>query len=404
MIEKLIQSVHEVHKNTTDQKHSEFNIFSVLQIESEEVRLHSRFLGELLNVSGSHGCKSLFLEQFLKMLNAQDLFPDLNRVTIHIEKYIGVVTPETGGQIDLLLTDDFNNCLIIENKIFAGDQENQLLRYYNFGCQQEKRGGSVKIIYLTLHGNSASDFSIGKLNSHNLYESISYKNNISSWLDECVMMLSENSKLSIILQQYNHLIKKLTGMDRDTEQAKTIQEINKSKENFEAAIKIGDALLIAKCNLLKLGIERVVYELKVIYPKLNFIINEHFGYKYHGLEIHHSEISSNNKPSHVRFSFLADANNCYIEIHPGLKEGIAIEKNQDRRSIYSKVLNPHFPSNVAKILPTEFYWQGEWVIHYFKFNNIFSKVLENDIHLIQQVKSDLQLIIDEFLKVENISK
>lgn len=401
MIEKILQSVQEVHKNSSNPQKSEFNIFTVLQIESEEVRLHSRFLGELLNVSGSHGCKTLFLKQFLKILNVQDLFPNLNRVTIHIEKYIGAVTAETGGQIDLLLTDDLNNCLIIENKIFAGDQENQLLRYYNFGCQQEKRGGSVKIIYLTLHGYSASDFSVGQENNHNFYESISYKNHISSWLEECELMISENSKLSIILQHYNHLIKKLTGMESETEQAKTIQEINKSKENFEAAVKIGDALLLAKCNLLKLGIDRIIIELKVLYPNLNFIVNEHFGYKYHGMEIHHSEITSNFTPSHIRFSFLSDANNCYIEIHPGLKEGVAIDKNHEKRLIYSKDLNPNFPSNVAKILPTEFYWQGEWVIHYFKFNNIFSKVLENDIHLIQQVKSDLQLIIEEFIKVEN---
>lgn len=404
MINKLLQSVQEVHKNSNNRQTSEFNIFSVLQIESEEVRLHSRFLGELLNVSGSHGYNSLFLEQFLKILNVQDLFPNLNRVTIHIEKYIGAVTPETGGQIDLLLTDDLNNCLIIENKIYAGDQENQLLRYYNFGCQQEKRGGSVKIIYLTLHGYSASDFSVGKGNNHNFYESISYKNHVSSWLEECELMISENSKLSIILQHYNHLIKKLTGMESETEQAKTIQEINKSKENFEAAVKIGDALLLAKCNLLKLEIERIVDELKVLYPKLHFIINEHFGYKYHGMEIHHSEITSNFTPSHIRFSFLADANNCYIEIHPGLKEGVAIDKNHESRLIYSQVLNSHFPSNVAKIISTEFYWQGEWVIHYFKFNNIFNKVLDNDIHLIQQVKSDLQIIIDEFLNVENKSK
>ena len=42
-----------------------FNIFNTLRLWSEEVRLHSRFLAELLNPNGNHGMGNAFLCQFL---------------------------------------------------------------------------------------------------------------------------------------------------------------------------------------------------------------------------------------------------------------------------------------------------------------------------------------------------
>ena len=38
-----------------------FNIFNTLGLKTEEVRLHSAFLGELLNPKGSHGASDVFL-------------------------------------------------------------------------------------------------------------------------------------------------------------------------------------------------------------------------------------------------------------------------------------------------------------------------------------------------------
>ena len=37
-----------------------FNVFNVLGLWSEEVRLHSAMLAELLNPDGSHGCSEAF--------------------------------------------------------------------------------------------------------------------------------------------------------------------------------------------------------------------------------------------------------------------------------------------------------------------------------------------------------
>jgi cell division protein FtsA len=71
--------------------------------------------------------------------------PHVCNVMRSVEKYTGIINEDytSGGRLDIVITDNSNNRVIIENKIFAGDQKNQLLRYYNF----DKR--SI-ILYLTL--------------------------------------------------------------------------------------------------------------------------------------------------------------------------------------------------------------------------------------------------------------
>ena len=39
-----------------------FNIFRILKLETNEVKMHSAFLVELLNAKGSHGQKDVFLK------------------------------------------------------------------------------------------------------------------------------------------------------------------------------------------------------------------------------------------------------------------------------------------------------------------------------------------------------
>ena len=44
----------------------DFNVFNVLGLWSEEVRLHSAMLAELLSPKGSHGCNENFLRLFIQ--------------------------------------------------------------------------------------------------------------------------------------------------------------------------------------------------------------------------------------------------------------------------------------------------------------------------------------------------
>ena len=76
-----------------------------------------------------------------------------------------------GGRIDLFLTDENRNHIIIENKIYAGDQENQILRYYN-------HSQSADLFYLTLEGDEPFEYSKKELERDIHFKCLSYKKDI----------------------------------------------------------------------------------------------------------------------------------------------------------------------------------------------------------------------------------
>ena len=49
-------------------QHRRFNLFTTLLSAGDEVRLHTRFLHELLNPAGTHDCGDLFLKLFFETL------------------------------------------------------------------------------------------------------------------------------------------------------------------------------------------------------------------------------------------------------------------------------------------------------------------------------------------------
>lgn len=192
-----------------------FNIFTILKKGHEEVNLHSQFIGHLLNPDESHKKGNEFLKAFLKICGetiisnkALDLF-NSEKAKIEIEKSIGIIDEnyKKGGQIDLILSDQTqnNNQIIIENKIFALDQRNQLLRYYNYNQ-------NALLFYLTLNGSRPDEISTNKqLIELKHYYCISYSHHISNWIDECIKIAALNPPLRETLLQYKKLIGELTG-------------------------------------------------------------------------------------------------------------------------------------------------------------------------------------------------
>ena len=61
-----INRAYEIVKKSTNE---DFNIFSILRMETDEVNTHSRFIAELLNPKGSHFQEEKFLELFIKYFN-----------------------------------------------------------------------------------------------------------------------------------------------------------------------------------------------------------------------------------------------------------------------------------------------------------------------------------------------
>ena len=214
---------------------------------SDEVHLHSMFLANLLNPKGSHGQRGKFLEAFLKMLqksfptiSADNLELDITNASVEVEKYIGRQTDSEGGRIDIYLTDG-KHSIIIENKIYAGDQHHQMLRYWNYGMSQkgDDTEKSFVLIYLTLDGCSPSKDSLGEDLKENDIVCLSYKSDIRGWLDRCVELASRTPLVRETINQYISTIDILTN--NVMEDNKELLDILCKEENLDAVFDIIDS-------------------------------------------------------------------------------------------------------------------------------------------------------------------
>jgi hypothetical protein len=404
-IQELIANVNNIITVSQDKRSANsdrFNIFQVLNITTDEVRLHSKFLAELLNPKGTHDKGAVFLNRFLELTGTTGLFnPD--SVTVTVEFQIGPVTPITGGRIDILIHDANSNALIIENKIYAGDQENQLLRYYNYAKTLENRGGKFRLLYLTLFEKNASEYSLGNDLKHEDYSKITYQETIVNWLEDCVLLVENTPKLAIAITHYLQLIKHLTNQDFSMKtKEEIIEAIIQNPQSLESSETIASNLHSAKKVLLRRVGNRLVEEIMKINGIYEVEISQDFGAQYQGIEIFtEDKRNSKNRPAHVRVSFLRETSCCYFEIHPGLKDGENLLKNHDKRIKYEKDLGFYFGKEKGKIMSTENYWHGEWVMEYYLFENRFADIILNPDEVVKNIMFDVKIVIENFIKVQS---
>lgn len=235
MIEGLLKQITVIrkeHENNFLKEGKGFNIFSILKVERREVNTHSSFIAELLNPKGSHGQKDLFLKEFInevKEKEAKIKKIDTTSANVKVEHSIGPISEnkDSGGRIDILV-ESGNSTFLIENKIDAVEQPNQLLRYYNYKKE------NVGLFYLTLFGEeSNSDFSKEK------YRCISYEKTIISWLNSCKEKVKHLPILNETIEQYIKLIKKLTNQNQDKKlNDQMVKKVLKNEDNFASFVAL----------------------------------------------------------------------------------------------------------------------------------------------------------------------
>jgi len=129
-----------------------------------------------------------------------------------------------GGRIDILVKSSRYG-LIIENKIYAGDQDKQLTRYDNYG---KKTFGADRylLIYLTLYGYDASKESTATKSAEEVgYLRLSYAEDILRWLEQCVRLADNKPLVRESLNQYIRTIKQLTYQDMNQEDIQKIIDL-----------------------------------------------------------------------------------------------------------------------------------------------------------------------------------
>lgn len=194
-----------------------FNIFRILKAGHEEVGLHSRFLFELLNPKGSHGMGDVFLQLFVKECD----LPPLSYDTVHVLR--------EHANIDILIQDN-NRAIVIENKVYAGDQYEQLKRYFEYTKSSYRQ---PTLVYLTLNGTPPSEESIGDVSESPVL--ISYKFHISSWLVDCIKEAVLRPVLRETLVQYQTLINQLTGNTMNEAEKQEVLTLVGQGDNAEQA-------------------------------------------------------------------------------------------------------------------------------------------------------------------------
>lgn len=239
-----------------------FNVFSILKMEHRENETHSTFLGEILNPKGSHGLGSIFLQRFLEQLDIQ-YHIDIASVEVKLEEALSKRDDikVSGGRVDIFIKDGNDNTICIENKIYASDQNVQIARYCNFNS------GKNKVYYLTLEGAEPPMYSCGDKKLDVDFFTLSYKEDIIKWLEQCQKEATQFAILRETIYQYAILIKKLTNQLSNQKMEKEVKDLIAA--NYKAATVIGS-------NIRKIELEYTGKFISEIKEALEFSLSKDF--------------------------------------------------------------------------------------------------------------------------------
>lgn len=225
-----------VNKNCTDMKKKRslkhfghYNFFKVLDIGSKEV-LTCRFLADLLDPNGKHGCGTLFLKAFFEKIDLPADDEILKDMMVETEYLI-----KDDRRIDIAI---YNSRIFIpiEVKIYADEQKDQCLDYYNF-AKTMNTGKDFKLIYLTRFGIFPSLFSTGNRKEVQMsIKCISFAKEIREMLENCLSSIN-NTLVRTAVESFIDMITEHSDPIYK-EEKNMFEKLYENEENFRAAIEI----------------------------------------------------------------------------------------------------------------------------------------------------------------------
>lgn len=375
---------------------NDFNIFTTLLSSHDEVRVHSRFIHSLLNIKGEHYQKELFLELFIKSCGLEDFGLDVKNTVAYTEY----------AHIDIYLTDG-NRHIIIENKIYAGDQKHQIKRYIEEIAKENKeiKGDEVYVIYLSLDRDKPSGYSLENFVLHdnfltyknsgklaNLgeirFKSIHYKKEIKSWINSCLHEVSNLTNLHVIITQYKNTIDLLYGKYKGVE-----MELEKiMEENYEMSREIYAKFENVKDKIIYDFYETVRIDLSKILENKWVIKN---AYKIISIRID----ENNNNEIYFKLKFNKGDENPFIGI-------CCKEASFDSYYIYEKIKEKNPDLNVDEWrVDDENYLHWIWLLDKVKYlnNDFVLNIANKSEEQKDKLKNDLvKALYDFFIEFEPI--
>ncbi|PZT48160.1 hypothetical protein B6S12_05415 [Helicobacter valdiviensis] len=219
-------------------------------------QMHSNMLYSLLNPKGNHEQNNLFLKEFLKQCQIEGI--DCKNIEIDKEYFAGDF-----GRFDLYLKS--NEChIIIENKINAGEQEEQLERYANF---LDDKNNVKYLIYLTPYGTKPSSFkkwkifenTINKGNTKINYRQISYEKDILKWCENIKDKVKNIKNLYYAIEFYIDVIKEITNQKENQMDILEFLENANNSKNYDLILEI----LLQKDKIMEGFLRKICKELLI---------------------------------------------------------------------------------------------------------------------------------------------
>lgn len=332
-IDSLLDNVHSKiveHEKVSVQNGVNFNLFSILNIERDEVATHSRFIYELLNPKGAHNLGDYPVKTFLRIMNVD---VDDHNIEVRREDFT-----TSGRRIDFTISTKIH-LIGIEMKIDAGDQYNQLNDYYDELFLRAKTHEKISIFYLTLNGRNPSLYSLGKLSIERV-NCISFDVHILTWLQKCVEKAPKESVVKQTLNQYLSLVEKLTHKSGLTPALSN--KICASAEQMLAALSISEAVVYAKKSIMILFWNELNSKLISVGKKPEIYGGSNID------DICHSYFfkSKNNRNVGIRYCIYQDENKSvwvYINLYSWLHYGL---RSHDKNNLLC--VDPELKSSINK--------------------------------------------------------
>ena len=252
LLSKLITDITTIRNENKSQLNDNFNVFSAMRNNCDEVRLHSRFIASILDNNAPHNLGTTPIKELFDIIGIPNTLPNepkLNVLPNYYEK-------KEEHEIDILITTK-RHAVIIENKInhidtnYSEDLKDannnvilkgQLERYYDAIQKNGYQCDNIYVVYLTKDGHQPSDESVGNDRKKPVFPelknkviSISYRQHILQWLQRLSTNI-EDKRISFFINQYMDIVEEITESSSIEERKKLLSIIGNLSEQEKAVL------------------------------------------------------------------------------------------------------------------------------------------------------------------------
>ena len=287
LLKNIIDNKNKIFEKINEEKEKLIpivNITNILGCATDEVK-NSSLLHNILKIKFKYEGKEInFAKDFSEFIIKEKLKNNSVDINSTAEAYNEFyASSETWRRIDLFIHSD-NFEIIIENKIWAGDQPNQLKDYYNNRVNENKNNDKIKdnifIVYLTRNRDKPSEFSIDReliadLENKNKICYLSH-DDIAEWIKNDILnkyQFLKDEKFQLIYSALIQIAYNEKYISKKTEENKMEQKIIEEYINFDLLLKDANDL-DKKVNELNKSIELFENAKKLIAGKKGEIILE----------------------------------------------------------------------------------------------------------------------------------